>query len=505
MRLNIKKRIKPEIFILIGIIVFFIITNIIWLAIDTLPPSWDDSIHMKSSLLHARLIPQIRSLEDLKKVTLLSCYYPSFYHISTIPIIYLVGFIEDYLVYINFLYLILLVLSVFGIARILFNERVGILSALLVLLYPIVFGLSRRYLLDFALVSMVSAVQYLILRNEKEDKKYFSFLLIIVVAAAVLTKQTAVIFFIPTMLMIFLLKFQKGTIGWGLLLSMFVGIILGVIRYSHIVIKWLHYYSWAWIFEKFSLYIYIIRKDSISPILFVFFLIGFTLLLAFYRRPKTILFLISWIVPALFVVTLLRGGDSRYLMASLPAFAIITVGGINALPGRFVSNSLLSFLVCIGLIQFFNFSFGLSPRIFKQADYYYYHPPLQQNWKIKEILAYVSGRFKNKNINIGIFPNCAYFNHDEFILYITLNKLPYSIESLFLNKPFGGRIEDCDIVITKAPFLSNYCEDIDKSKKYEMSIADMLKEHNFRRIKDFDLPDNSNAIIYKKYVKRGDG
>jgi len=185
-------------------------------------------------------------------------------------------------------------------------------------------------------------------------------------------------------------------------------------------------------------------------------------------------------------------------MAALPAFAIITAGGINVIPSRPLKGILLSALIPIGFIQFFNLSFNLPPFLVKESDYFYNSRPLQHDWKVKEILEYMQSRYKNREIKIGLFPNCEHFNHDEFILYITLNKLPYVIESLFLNKPFGKNINDCDIVITKLPFTSEFCRNTEEAKSYEDTIEVLLKKSSFENIKRFDLPDHSKTVIYEK-------
>ncbi|MFA5389688.1 MAG: glycosyltransferase family 39 protein, partial [Candidatus Omnitrophota bacterium] len=212
--------------LLTAIALFFIITNIIWLAMDTMPPSWDDSIHMKLSILYSRVVPQMASEGGFKEFMSLSSYYPPFFHISALPALYLYGFNEDYMVYVNFLYLIILIFSVHGIGKILFNSRVGVFSALLTLLYPIIFGLSRRYLLDFALVSMVCLVHYLALRYHKENKPVLGLLLFLSMISAGLVKQTAIIFFIPAIGLLFFRKCPKNKMLWVFPLSAFLVLFL---------------------------------------------------------------------------------------------------------------------------------------------------------------------------------------------------------------------------------------------------------------------------------------
>jgi len=97
-----------------------------------------------------------------------------------------------------------------------------------------------------------------------------------------------------------------------------------------------------------------------------------------------------------------------------------------------------------------------------------------------------------------MLPNCEFFNHDELILYITLKDLPYIVNGLFDPAEMEKRMEYFDIAITKKPFSSIYCINKEREAVFDYFIERTLKEKNFRNIKNFDLPDNSKAMIYKK-------
>ena len=390
--INTKPSMRSDIFLLLGIILFFAATNVIWLAIDTAPPSWDDSIHMKLSILYSRPVPQAGFPEAIKNILFLSSYYPLFFHISAIPIIYLFGFNENCLAYINFFYLVILVFSVYGIGKILFNARVGILSAFLTLLYPVIFALSRRYMLDFALVSMVCLVYYLTLRYHKEDNIILGFLLFISMIVAGLVKQTAPIFFIPTIALLFFRKGFRDKIFWVILSSVFLALFLAEGRYFYKII-WLFggykdVFSATQIIERFFgnfvWYMGQIGQVMVSNFLLLFFLIGFLSLLIFSRKNKAFLILSSWIMGAFFLLSVIKWKDPRYAVAVLPAFALITIGGVDALPGKFIKKFLVLIFLCLGLVQFFSLSFRHVPFFTKGQDFYYNRLPLKQDWKVKK-------------------------------------------------------------------------------------------------------------------------
>ena len=489
--------------ILILIISFFIIINIIWLTIDTLPPSFDDSIHMRSCLLYARFISKAVSTMDLSQnfPQGIDTRYPPLFYISTLPIVYIFGFVEDYLVFVNFFYLIVLVFSVYGIGKIMFNVRVGIVSSLLTLFYPIMFGLSRRYLLDFALVAMVALVQYLSLKYAIEEKKSWGFLLIMAAIAAVLVKQSSIVFFIPLMIALFSLRgWRKEKLSLIFIIAIFISLCLLFVCYRELIYFWfgdseglLTRFA-----EKFLWYLNTIRHAMLSPNLFLFFLIGFASFLAFDRRWKILLIFASWTIPAFFVICIIKGLDARYLMGFLPAFAIITVGGIDALRRERIRNILLGGVICIGLIQFLNLSFDLKPSLVKEKDFFYNRSPSRKDWKVKDIIDYISRRYGRNNIKIAMLPSCEFFNHDELILYIALKKLPYSVLGLWKPRSIKDHINECDIVITNSPFSSGYYPEENKAKIHERFIEKKLEENSFEVIKKFELPNGVQALLYIK-------
>jgi len=360
-------------------------------------------------------------------------------------------------------------------------------------------------MLDFALVSVVSLVYYLILRYDKERNLIGAVLLFIAMTAASLVKQTAIIFFIPVTFLLLVTRWPRKKYTWVIVCSAIISILLIAARYFNKIIE---LFSYNGQFDVLSVtgrlndhllwYLNVLRVPIISPMLLIFFVIGLLLLLFIDKRRFPLFILLVWILGSLFILSLIEWKDGRYLVAALPAFAIITAGGINAMPSRPLKGILLSALIPVAFIQFFNLSFGLLPFLVKETDYFYNSSALREDWKIKEILAYIYSRHKNKTIRIGLFPNCEHFNHDEFILYITLNKLPYSIEQLFASKIFAKAIKDCEIVVTKYPFSSIYCSD-DKGEAefYQNSIRETLRKNRFKNIASFDLPDNSKGMIYE--------
>lgn len=74
------------------------------------------------------------------------------------------------------IFLIILLLSLHGLARLVQDEKLGLLSCILVLFYPVVFNQAKVYMLDLPLLSIVSLTIYLLIRAEYfANRKYTVF------------------------------------------------------------------------------------------------------------------------------------------------------------------------------------------------------------------------------------------------------------------------------------------------------------------------------------------
>ncbi len=505
---------------LVGIIVFFIITNIIWLDIDTTPPFYDQNNHMyKTYSLN----------KDLRMIVKYHSHPPLVY-LTTIPMIKILGAKDDYFLYGNFLYIIILVLSVFGIGKILFDEWVGVSSAFLVLLYPTVFWISRQYLLDFALLAMVSLVQYIILKSEGGTRKYWNIGLGVAIGCALLTKTHGLIFFLPTWIIVFL-NHYKNNKRKNLIRLLQVLIIALIIALPWYLVARDGFVKWnIYIYETCKVlpfnknlstsvlfYYKMIYYSIILPFLFFVFLGGFASFLIFDRRRKILIFLLSWIIVPYIALALWPNKEPRFILPIIPAFAILTMGGMSKLPKKLIKNIACGFVFFIAIIQFSDFSFDLPIHLFKSPRVHVSSPtrPSRLDWKIKETLDFFSSYAGRKNVFICVLTNLPYFNGDLFIYYVPIYGLPFSSANYWyagtdIDSPKvkldRKKIKQCDFVITAQrqngygsgePICPMRLGD-EMCRKFDR-IADKL---GFIKIKEFDLPENNKAIIYENLQKR---
>jgi len=171
------------------------IYNYLYFKKDTMPQAWDESTHLMQSLSYYYVLTH-PTLDMIGKLIQVDTYYPPFYHFST-SILYLFFGTSDITArMINTVYLGILVFSVYGIGKQLFNKDTGLISALLVMLYPQLFSIQRGYLIELALVATVTLTIYLLLLTNNFRNFKYSIAFGAALAVSMLTKWTAIFFII---------------------------------------------------------------------------------------------------------------------------------------------------------------------------------------------------------------------------------------------------------------------------------------------------------------------
>lgn len=192
-------------YILIGIIALVVLSDVYFIISDIKPQSWDPALHLTYSYVYFELIKSLRFLD----IVHVSNYYPPFFHLSATPL-YIFGFSEDIAISVNIVYYVLLVLSVFGIAREIWGEREGFISAIIVSFSPMLLEMQREFMLDFAFVSLISAALYFFIKSKTFRDFKYSLLFGLFFGFAQLTKWNAPIFVLPFVISYIYFDFFSG-------------------------------------------------------------------------------------------------------------------------------------------------------------------------------------------------------------------------------------------------------------------------------------------------------
>ncbi len=201
-------------FILLGLILWTFGCNLIWVLLDTRPPSWDQSTHLHIAFKYwtAFTSGSERLWLDLLSV---ESFYPPFYHLSLLPVFAWLGFSADNAVVANSFFLAVAILSTYGIGQILYDRRTGLLGAFLIACYPFPAYISRQCLIGTLLTACVSLAYYLFIRSENFENRKFSFLFSCAFAFGLMVKWTFFIYLLPAVIYGL---YKKGEGGQGNLL-----------------------------------------------------------------------------------------------------------------------------------------------------------------------------------------------------------------------------------------------------------------------------------------------
>lgn len=170
-----------------------IISNAVILAGDNTPLLWDGGDYFHKSLKYYDVFARPRP-DFLSRFNTVSTYRPPLVMLSSLPLYFLFGRSADVAVMTNFLFFFILLFSIYGTGRILKNRQTGLLAAFVVSTFPIIFGLSRSYWMDFPLTAMVSLGVYLLLRTGGFSDRRWSVIFGVSAGLGMLTKWTWFIF-----------------------------------------------------------------------------------------------------------------------------------------------------------------------------------------------------------------------------------------------------------------------------------------------------------------------
>ena len=201
----------PNFTIISSIFLFYFIYDLWWVLNNSLPPTWDDSWHLMSSIQYYNILthPTINIISDLVKV---DWYYPPFYKFSTAFMYMLFGVSISTALMTNTIYFGILLISTYGIAKALFTPKTALISTILISLYPYTTNSHHIYLLDLGLTTMVALTIYTLLLTKSFSILKYSILFGIILGLAVLTKWTAIFFVAPPILYVAYKSFTTPTL-----------------------------------------------------------------------------------------------------------------------------------------------------------------------------------------------------------------------------------------------------------------------------------------------------
>ncbi len=476
---------------------FCVVSNFIWLRIDTVPQAWDESVHLQAASAFAETIKH-DPLKVIPDFVTRENYYP-----PLVPFIAAFFGLHnndmDSFTYSMVLFHALLIFSVFAYTRRRFDFLSACAASCLTMAFPLIYSQGHFLMLDLPLTALVMFTVYLLSGPDLFRQKRSLILLGVTMGAAMLVKWTYWIYI--AMPFIFRLVDEAKTpekIRKQDLFLLFGIIFLTAgpwyLWHAIPVVSKLLMYSFdrgrveglPSVFSIGSLiYYFKMLPGLLSPVPALICSAGAILIIA-KKEKKFMDILLFFFVPVLFM-TLLQNKKDRYIMPALP-FAAIAGSYLVYMIRHWIKNA-KAFAAAVSAIAVLSYTFAVYPFGFAwpQAA-----RPVKADWKIMEIL--------DKAKSPGVFvlvPDIPAMNNINYGFYIK-NYYPNLQVSGIFNFPMFA---DYFLIKTGAqgPVFT-------ASDKREQITKDVLENKGpasgfYGKIYETALPDGSRAMLYKRKDK----
>lgn len=483
--------------VLSTILLFHSLLNTWFIFKDTTPPEWDPSLHGILSLLYFRG----------SDILLTSDYYPPFFHLTITPIYALFGDSFDVACCVNILFLAILLFSIYGTGKILFNREAGLISALFISFIPILINFQRDLFIDFALISMVSLSIFLLLKTQNFKNINYSILFGIASGFTILTKWTAILFLMApiiwTLYQTIKSEFSKAVksniCGSSILflLITYAWYIPNATIFRFIVTSQKHWGAVEGdpiIFSVSSLFYYIEAVNKQAYLIFsILALISMLFLLLKTDKDKKILFIISLLIPYI-VFFLTRNKDIRYTIPLLIFLALSVGFTIASINSKKLKAGIIVALIIFGLVQTSTITFGYPILNTPNHIYPETNHPEQGDWKEEYIFNIIlSDSNSSQDTQILMLYRKQHMNHWTLKYYAFLNNLPIFIRSDATLDENQTVIHDCDFIICQ----EKDTKESEKNKLKEYFIYKSIRD-NFNLVTKVDIPNYEQMLIYKR-------
>jgi hypothetical protein len=513
MRNNISKR--AAILLLLALISFHLISSYFVLTPNQAFSYCDSAFYLLQSFKRFDSLSHGRFLEAYHSPPTWS--YPILYQLLSFPF-YLILDARIAPVMTNSIFLVILVLSVYGIGTKLHSRGAGLLASFIVASIPAVFSFFRAYLYDFPLLATIALAIFCLLKTEGFRNRRGALYFGLATGLSALIKPYFFIFLAGPFFVYFFQATRKrgaskkavlANVAIAFLIAFFVGI-CGylpphldpfLLLPQGVLAKWADYSLFS--YDNISRYPISLVTSLLFPFYSLLFLLSFML---FRNERGKAIFLFSWLFVPLcfFTFVMLNQNDFRFLLPCMPAIALLLALSTFKIRSPLARKAMITIILFLGISQIVTVSFFPSTGIIKVINPFYKSTPesypswglglpfaYQSDWGISEIkediINYISPGIKR--INIMEF----YGFYASPLVYIFPEEYGIDLEYYARDKrgiiKSEGDIFGMDFVIVPS---SNQEEDSDS--KEILKAMDSTKE--IRKIGIIDLPYNHRLNLY---------
>jgi len=407
-----------------GIFLVASINHLVWLHVDTRPPSWDESIHIMGGINYQETWRQGDWLKTLK----VSNYYPPLYEMSLGAWFFLRGASADAAGETALWWLALLMVGLMWIGIRQGDPWMGVWASALVVTAPMLLQQMRFPMLDLPLTATVTLLFAIWLSPANGVSRRWHWAFGIVGGVGFLTKWTFTIFWLPLFMLSFLRSRRRALESLGI-----TALMAGPWYLLHLseLIKgaWvnavgraisegdprgftyasLSYYGWGAIAQ-------------LGAVWWLALVISLTAVMVWVRRNQSLW--VWWVVVPYLGFALIPNKDLRYTLPLVPAFALIVISALRAIPVVQYRAILLGIFMMWQLFAGAYASWGWAiPGLLPlyATGWHAYplclaSPPRREDWAIPSILTALETRRKElgvegRPLNLRVLPDHPYLNN----------------------------------------------------------------------------------------------
>ncbi len=152
--------------LLVGLTCILLGTTVIWLALDRQPPCWDDAMYSTKSLVMFDALVEGGLAGYIKQFFSVLENRPPLITVLPTPFYLILGRDPRYAFAVNLVFIPVLLGSLYLIGRKFWSGRAGLIAAYVVGTMPLIYGLTRWYLVEFPLTALVTFAIFLLIESE---------------------------------------------------------------------------------------------------------------------------------------------------------------------------------------------------------------------------------------------------------------------------------------------------------------------------------------------------
>ncbi len=483
--------------LLLAACLFFPATTLVWLFIDRSSPNWDDAWYLTNSLQMFDKLVDHGVLGYAKGfLSVLGFKAPLITALPT-PFYLIFGRHWHAAFLVNVVSMIVLFVAVYSIGNKLGNSRVGLLAVFIVGTMPLLYGLSRWFLVEYTLTAVVATTIAIIVLSDNLEGTWSLLCCGVTIGIGLLLKASFPLYVAAPLAYAFI-KGRRSWRAWLMLGAPIAMLALPwyAVNYRATLANALDAaYGTSAIIQgtgpifalsSITSYLWILARKGPSEYYVAIALIATAF--AFARRGTKTDRRHAWLLVALwlapFLVFLLGGNkDVRYVAPLLPAFALATSLAIEAAMESVRWRAALTcFVLVYPLLAMTSVSFGLP---YRSTGLGYAHLYSRRGWPQSPILILIAQQAPvrpGERIRLLIASDRGMFNANNFELAAVGGRLPFDVSTLAYEKDLAAvvnAVDSASFIVYKeggepeSPFFGRFYSDMVEHVRHDARFTEI--------------------------------